>query len=97
MRALLNAFWNDEKGFVVSAELVLVSTICVIALVVGLTQVSQAVNNELRDVILREPSITAMRKIIDQGLFTTLAQSGWRLISEGATSLDEVDHVAGQG
>ncbi len=50
MRALLNAFWNDEKGFVVSAELVLVSTICVIALVVGLTQVSQAVNNELRDV-----------------------------------------------
>jgi type II secretory ATPase GspE/PulE/Tfp pilus assembly ATPase PilB-like protein len=48
-------------------------------------------------VILREPSITAMRKIIDQGLFTTLAQSGWRLVSEGATSLDEVDHVAGQG
>lgn len=55
------------------------------------------VNNELRDVILREPSITAMRKIIDQGLFTTLAQSGWRLVAEGATSLDEVDHVAGQG
>jgi len=55
------------------------------------------VNNELRDVILRDPSITAMRKIIDQGLFTTLAQSGWRLVAEGATSLDEVDHVAGQG
>ncbi|MDX2117518.1 MAG: ATPase, T2SS/T4P/T4SS family [Planctomycetota bacterium] len=55
------------------------------------------VNNELRDVVLRDPSITAMRKIIDQGLFTTLAQSGWRLVAEGSTSLDEVDHVAGQG
>jgi len=53
------------------------------------------VNDELRDIILREPSITAMKKIIEQGLFTTLQQFGWRLAAEGVTSLDEVDRVAG--
>jgi type II secretory ATPase GspE/PulE/Tfp pilus assembly ATPase PilB-like protein len=37
-----------------------------------------------------------MKKIIDQGLFTTLAQSGWKLVAEGVTSLEEVDMVAGQ-
>lgn len=52
-------------------------------------------NDELRDIVLRDPSITAMKKIIDQGLFNTLQQFGWRLVSEGVTSLDEVDRVAG--
>lgn len=54
-------------------------------------------NDELRDIVLREPSITAMKKVIENGLFTTLAQFGWRLVAEGATSLDEVDRVAGMG
>lgn len=55
------------------------------------------VNDELRDVILRDPSIQAMKKVIEAGMFTTLAQSGWRLVGEGVTTLDEVDRVAGQG
>jgi Flp pilus assembly pilin Flp len=50
MRRFVSAFWKDENGFVVSSELVLISTICVIALVVGMSQVSHAVNQELRDV-----------------------------------------------
>ncbi|MCC6230184.1 MAG: Flp pilus assembly complex ATPase component TadA [Phycisphaerales bacterium] len=53
--------------------------------------------DELRDVILTEPTIAAMKKVIEGGLFTTLAQFGWRLVSEGITTLDEVDQVAGQG
>jgi general secretion pathway protein E len=53
--------------------------------------------DDLRDVILREPSIQAMKKVIEQGHFNTLAQSGWKLVSEGTTTLEEVDHVAGQG
>jgi general secretion pathway protein E len=53
--------------------------------------------DDLRDVVLRDPSIQSMKKIIEQGHFTTLAQSGWKLIAEGLTTLDEVDHVAGQG
>src|SRR5262249_12894929 len=34
--------------------------------------------DELRDVILKEPSIQAMKRIIEQGLFTTLVQNGWQ-------------------
>ncbi|GAB4386454.1 MAG: hypothetical protein Kow0022_15510 [Phycisphaerales bacterium] len=52
-------------------------------------------NDELRDIVLRNPSIQAMRKVIDQGLFTTLQQFGYRLVAEGVTSMDEVDRVAG--
>jgi hypothetical protein len=48
--ALARAFWKDERGFIVSAELVLVSTITVLSMIVGLTSISQAVNNELLDV-----------------------------------------------
>jgi general secretion pathway protein E len=55
------------------------------------------VNDELRDVVLREPSIQAMKRVIEQGMFTTLVQSGWRLAAEGVTSLEEVDNVAGLG
>jgi general secretion pathway protein E len=55
------------------------------------------VNDELRDVILTEPSIQAMKRVIEAGLFTTLAQSGWKLVAIGETSLEEIDRVAGQG
>lgn len=52
-------------------------------------------NDDLRDVVLREPTIQAMKKVIEQGHFTTLVQFGWRLVAEGVTTLEEVDHVAG--
>ena len=55
------------------------------------------VNDELRDVILTEPSIQAMKRVIEAGMFTTLAQSGWKLVAEGETSIEEIDRVAGQG
>jgi general secretion pathway protein E len=54
-------------------------------------------NDELRDMVLTKPSIQGMKKIIEAGLFTTIQQFGWRLVSEGVTSLDEVDRVAGGG
>ncbi len=46
----LNCLWKDEAGFVVSAELVLISTIVVLSLVVGLSEVANGVNEELEDV-----------------------------------------------
>lgn len=46
MRQLL----NDEAGFVVSAELILVATLLVIGLIVGLSEVQHAVVSELNDV-----------------------------------------------
>lgn len=50
MTKLANALLNDEAGFIVSAELVLVATITVLGLVVGLSEVSININNELEDV-----------------------------------------------
>lgn len=41
---------RDDAGFIVSAELVLVSTITVIGLVVGLAEVNNGVIEELEDV-----------------------------------------------
>lgn len=50
MRNLALQLYRDEAGFVVSAELILIASIVVIGLVVGLSEVSHAVNNELNDV-----------------------------------------------
>ena len=47
---ILNALRNDENGFIVSAELVLVGTILVLGMIVGLTEPSFNVNQELEDV-----------------------------------------------
>jgi general secretion pathway protein E len=52
-------------------------------------------NDDLRDVVLNSPTISGMRKIIEQGLFTTLQQSGWQLVARGVTSVEEVEQVAG--
>jgi hypothetical protein len=47
---MLRKFWSDESGFIISSELVLVATICVIGLIVGLVEVQYAVVGELNDV-----------------------------------------------
>ena len=50
MFAIVRRLYNDEAGFVISAELVLVLTIAVLAMIVGLSEVAVAVNTELNDV-----------------------------------------------
>ena len=50
MGYLLNKLWADDNGFIISAELVLVGTIVGLGMVVGLAELSSAVNNELSDV-----------------------------------------------
>ena len=47
---MLKMLLNDEAGFIVSAELVLVATLLVIGLIVGLSEVQHAVVSELNDV-----------------------------------------------
>ncbi len=49
---LVRRLWNDEVGFVVSAELVLVGTMLVIGCVVGLTSVRNQVVQELGDLAI---------------------------------------------
>ena len=47
---MLKALLNDETGFIVSMEMVLIATVAVIGLVVGLSEVAVAVNTELNDI-----------------------------------------------
>ncbi|MFH1303534.1 MAG: branched-chain amino acid aminotransferase [Planctomycetota bacterium] len=50
MKNVINQLINDEAGFIVSAELVLISSIAVLAMIVGLSEVANNVNQELEDV-----------------------------------------------
>lgn len=47
---MLTRFWQDEAGFVVSSELVLVATLLVLGMIVGLSEVRNSVVQELTDV-----------------------------------------------
>lgn len=47
---MLRKFWNEETGFIISTELVLVATMVVIGLITGLVEVSFSVVNELNDI-----------------------------------------------
>ena len=49
LRALWNDLRHDQAGFIISAELVLVLTIGVLAIVVGLNAFAKAINQELFD------------------------------------------------
>lgn len=50
MNALCTRLMNDEAGFIVSAELVLVATIAILAMIVGLSEVATNINSELEDI-----------------------------------------------
>ena len=52
-------------------------------------------NDAMRDVVLKKPTIQGIREIAEQGLFMSLQQSGFQLVAQGATSIEEVDRVAG--
>lgn len=46
---MLRKLFHDESGVIIAAELILVLTIAVLAVVVGLSEVTVAVNTELND------------------------------------------------
>ena len=50
MFRLLNQLLKDQRGMILSSEVVLVGTILVLGSIVGLAAVSHAVTNELNDV-----------------------------------------------
>lgn len=47
---LLKTLWKDDAGIIMSAEAVMVGTIAAVGLTAGVTAVSHAVNEELKDV-----------------------------------------------
>ena len=60
---LVAKLFNDETGFLVSAELILVATIAVLGLVVGLSEIATNVNNELEDVASAFGSVNQSFKV----------------------------------
>ena len=50
MKVLAARFWNEEAGFLLSAEAVLYATLLVIGLIAGLSSVRESVVTELGDV-----------------------------------------------
>jgi len=52
-----------------------------------------AFNPQLRDVILTQPTIAEIRKAAGEWMFHTLADSGYRKVIEGSTSIEEVNRV----
>src|ERR1051326_5979388 len=89
----MRAFWKDEHGFVVSAELILVATIVVLGLVVGLVEVRQAISEELEDVASAFGSVNQSYNFI--GLSTEKAQTSGSGFSDQADLCDSQFDIGG--
>jgi hypothetical protein len=85
---LLRKLWNDEAGFIISAELVLVATIVVIAMVVGLVCIRNQVVQELIDV---GQAIANVSQTYAYGGIVTPASHPWAYVS-GASYIDMLDY-----
>lgn len=89
MNAIATRLIHDEAGFIVSAELVLIGTIAVLAMVVGLSEVALAVNNELEDV-------ASAFGAVNQG-FNVNGMNGHGGSNSGSNSGDQNDFCDGHG
>lgn len=85
----LKFLWNDDVGFIISAELVLVATVAVLAMVVGLSEVSSAVNQELEDVGSAVGSV-------QQSFYFSGVESYGKGAIYGSEFHDKVDHCDSQ-
>lgn len=85
----LNTLLRDENGFMISAELVIVATIAVIAMAVGLSEISFSVNNELEDV---GSAVGTM----NQSFYTNGIQSRGKGGTAGSGFVDRVDDCDSQ-
>ncbi len=52
-------------------------------------------NDALRDVVMNNPDIAAIKKAIDLTMFTSLKEGGYDMVIRGETSIEEVDRVIG--
>jgi|SRR5579872_511842 len=90
---MLRKFWKDESGFIVSSELVLIATICVIGLIVGLVEIQWAVVGELNDVGDAIGSLNQGFQFAGFTDFKTFSTSGNRIKGQtfGSFFFDTVD------
>lgn len=51
--------------------------------------------DDLRDVIIKQPTLQTMREAVKMTMFRSLQQSGYRHVLDGTTSIDEIERVTG--
>jgi len=88
----MSKLWNDEAGFIVSAELVLVATILVIAMVVGLVCIRNQVVQELIDVGQALGNVS--QTYAYNGIDARVGNHPWAYCS-GASYIDVIDYCQG--
>ena len=83
--SLMRALWNDESGFIVSAELVLIATVVLLGLIVGLATLRDDIIGEVADIgdafaelnqSYSYAGITGHSSSVNGGLFTDVADFG---------------------
>lgn len=95
MTTLILTLWKDEAGFIISAELILISTIAVLAMVVGLAEVSGAINQELEDVASAFGSVNQSYRY--QGLTGHGGTVNGACFHDGIDFCDGADDISGTG
>lgn len=85
---MLKNLLNDEAGIIISAELTLVLTIAVLAVIVGLSEVAVAVNTELNDV---SNAIGALNQGYCFTGFCSTSQGKLKSSKAGSTFVDAFD------
>ena len=89
IKLLATKLLNDESGFLISAELILIATIAVIGLVVGLSEIAANVNNELEDVASAIGSV-------NQSFHVSGGHSRGKGCKAGSSFSDDVDQCDSQ-
>jgi hypothetical protein len=89
---MLRALWNDEAGFVITSELLLIVTIMVIGLIVGMVAVRDAVVTELGDVAA---AIGALNQTYRYNGVTNTCSGAWTAGSVFGDQVDECDLQTG--
>lgn len=94
MKALFSQLVRDESGLILSAELVLILTICVIGIIVGLVQVQTAVVSEFQDLAL---AFSSLNQSYQTATFMGCRKWRWGAISftSGSGFIDIFDGCIG--
>ena len=95
MTTLFTKLINDEAGFIVSAELVLIATIGVLSMVVGLSEVALNINNELEDVGSAFGSINQSMHV--QGICGHQGRSGGSCFTDKSDFCDNAGDIQSAG
>lgn len=93
MTTLAVTLWKDEAGFILSGELVLIATIAVLAMIVGLSEVANAVNQELEDVASAFGAVNQSYRY--QGLTGHGGASGGGSFRDGIDHCDSSEDIIG--